>query len=66
MPRDTILFDINETVLDLSSLKSMFKAAFRRSHPFGCTGFIAASAASRYTDLEHRDGWFLLVSGRRV
>ena len=40
MPRDTILFDINETVLDLSSLKSMFKAAFRRSHPFGCTGVV--------------------------
>ena len=28
MPRDTILFDINETVLDLSSLKPKFKAAF--------------------------------------
>ena len=28
MPRDTILFDINETVLDLSSLKPVFKAAF--------------------------------------
>jgi len=28
MPRDTILFDINETVLDLSSLKPRFKAAF--------------------------------------
>ena len=27
MPRDTILFDINETVLDLSSLKPKFKAA---------------------------------------
>ena len=27
MPRDTILFDINETVLDLSSLKPRFKAA---------------------------------------
>ena len=28
MQRDTILFDINETVLDLSSLKPKFKAAF--------------------------------------
>jgi 2-haloacid dehalogenase len=28
MPRDTILFDINETVLDLSVLKPKFKAAF--------------------------------------
>ncbi len=28
MPRDTILFDINETVLDLNSLKPKFKAAF--------------------------------------
>ena len=28
MTRDTILFDINETVLDLSSLKSKFKTAF--------------------------------------
>ena len=28
MPRDTILFDINETVLDLSSLKPKFNAAF--------------------------------------
>ena len=28
MPRDTILFDINETVLDLGSLKPKFKAAF--------------------------------------
>jgi 2-haloacid dehalogenase len=28
MPRDTILFDINETVLDLSSLKPKFRAAF--------------------------------------
>jgi len=28
MPRDTILFDINETVLDLTSLKPRFKAAF--------------------------------------
>ena len=28
MSRDTILFDINETVLDLSSLKPKFKAAF--------------------------------------
>ena len=28
MPRDTILFDINETVLDLSSLKPKFKVAF--------------------------------------
>ena len=28
MPRDTILFDINETVLDLGSLKPIFKAAF--------------------------------------
>ncbi len=28
MPRDTILFDINETVLDLSSLRPIFKAAF--------------------------------------
>jgi 2-haloacid dehalogenase len=28
MPRDTILFDINETVLDLTSLKPKFKAAF--------------------------------------
>jgi len=28
MPRDTILFDINETVLDLSSLKPEFKAVF--------------------------------------
>lgn len=28
MPRDTILFDINETVLDLSSLKPKLKAAF--------------------------------------
>lgn len=28
MPRDTILFDINETVLDLSSLKPRFRAAF--------------------------------------
>ncbi len=28
MPRDTILFDINETVLDLSSLKPKFKAVF--------------------------------------
>ena len=28
MPRDTILFDINETILDLSSLKPSFKAAF--------------------------------------
>lgn len=28
MPRDTILFDINETVLDLASLKPKFKAAF--------------------------------------
>ena len=28
MPRDTILFDINETVLDLSSLKPKFKLAF--------------------------------------
>jgi 2-haloacid dehalogenase len=28
MPRDTILFDINETVLDLASLKPRFKAAF--------------------------------------
>lgn len=28
MPRDTILFDINETVLDLTSLKPKFKAVF--------------------------------------
>jgi len=28
MSRDTILFDINETVLDLSSLKPKFRAAF--------------------------------------
>ena len=28
MSRDTILFDINETILDLSSLKPKFKAAF--------------------------------------
>jgi len=28
MGRDTILFDINETILDLSSLRPMFKAAF--------------------------------------
>ena len=28
MPRDTILFDINETVLDLGSLKPKFKVAF--------------------------------------
>jgi 2-haloacid dehalogenase len=28
MPRDTILFDINETVLDLSSLRPKFKNAF--------------------------------------
>jgi 2-haloacid dehalogenase len=28
MPRDTILFDINETVLDLGSLKPRFKDAF--------------------------------------
>lgn len=28
MPRDTILFDINETVLDLSSLRPKFKTAF--------------------------------------
>lgn len=28
MPRDTILFDINETILDLSSLKPKFKEAF--------------------------------------
>jgi len=28
MPRDTILFNINKTVLDLSSLKPKFKAAF--------------------------------------
>lgn len=28
MTRDTILFDINETILDLSSLKPKFKAAF--------------------------------------
>ena len=28
MPRDTILFDINETILDLASLKPKFKAAF--------------------------------------
>ena len=28
MSRDTILFDINETVLDLASLKPKFKAAF--------------------------------------
>lgn len=28
MGRDTILFDINETILDLSSLGPMFKAAF--------------------------------------
>jgi 2-haloacid dehalogenase len=28
MPHDTILFDINETVLDLSSLKPKFKAVF--------------------------------------
>jgi len=28
MLRDTILFDINETILDLSSLKPKFKAAF--------------------------------------
>lgn len=28
MPRDTILFDINETVLDLSSLKPKFKTTF--------------------------------------
>ena len=28
VPRDTILFDINETILDLSSLKPKFKAAF--------------------------------------
>ena len=28
MPRDTILFDINETILDLTSLKPKFKAAF--------------------------------------
>lgn len=28
MPRDTILFDVNETVLDLSSLKPKFKTAF--------------------------------------
>jgi len=28
MVRDTILFDINETVLDLSSLKSRFRTAF--------------------------------------
>jgi len=28
MPRDTILFDINETVLNLNTLKPKFKAAF--------------------------------------
>ena len=28
MPRDTILFDINETILDLTSLRPKFKAAF--------------------------------------
>ena len=28
MPRDTILFDINETVLDLASLRPKFEAAF--------------------------------------
>jgi 2-haloacid dehalogenase len=28
MPRDTILFDINETVLDLSTLKPKFEAVF--------------------------------------
>lgn len=28
MPRDTILFDVNETVLDLSSLKPIFQTAF--------------------------------------
>ena len=28
MPRDTILFDINETILDLSSLRPKFKVAF--------------------------------------
>ncbi len=28
MPRDTVLFDINETVLDLSSLRPGFEAAF--------------------------------------
>ena len=28
MPRDTILFDINETILNLTSLKPKFKAAF--------------------------------------
>jgi len=28
MPRDTILFDINETVLDLKSLRPRFKAVF--------------------------------------
>ena len=28
MPRDTILFDINETVLDLSALKPKFKLVF--------------------------------------
>ena len=28
MPRDTILFDINETVLDLSSLRPKFETAF--------------------------------------
>jgi len=28
MPRDTVLFDINETVLDLSSLRPKFESAF--------------------------------------
>ena len=28
MPRDTILFDINETILDLTSLRPKFKVAF--------------------------------------
>ena len=31
MPRDTILFDINETVLDLASLRPRFEAAFNDS-----------------------------------
>ncbi|HBC09636.1 MAG TPA: haloacid dehalogenase type II, partial [Rhodospirillaceae bacterium] len=29
MSRDTVLFDINETVLDLSSLKPGFEAVFQ-------------------------------------
>lgn len=54
MPRDTILFDINETVLDLSSLKPRFGAAFH-NESVTATWFsmlLHASTVSALTDVK--------------